>query len=233
MSDLTPVFHGEVMLAGWSESHNGGAKVTFWLSDPSELDAFRAMTVAKGKTAGQRLGCALVEIGDDDKPVQPAKPVQPEPESFGHYYQALHKTGWFYSPRVIAAAGTDAAFLNFIRQQRCVYCGSDQNPDNPVEAAHVRRVANGAGMGIKPEYSAIPLCHVHHALQHSQGESALGDSDWYDRQLAETKKAFVQRELRAIFKVESMREVPPANFANWAEAVGIADTLPAALRGHA
>ena len=66
---MTPVFQDEVMLAGWSESHNGGAKVTFWLSDPSALDAFRAMTVAKGKTAGQRLACVLVEIGDDEKPV--------------------------------------------------------------------------------------------------------------------------------------------------------------------
>ena len=69
---MIPVFQDEVMLAGWSESHNGGAKVTFWLSDPSALESFRAMTVAKGKTAGQRLACVLVEIGDDEKPVEPA-----------------------------------------------------------------------------------------------------------------------------------------------------------------
>lgn len=69
---MTPVFQDEVMLAGWSESHNGGAKVTFWLSDPSALESFRAMTVAKGKTAGQRLACVLVEIGDDENPVESA-----------------------------------------------------------------------------------------------------------------------------------------------------------------
>lgn len=68
---MTPVFKDEVMLAGWSESHNGGAKVTFWLPDPSALDAFRTMTVAKGKTAGQRLACVLVQIGDDEKPIEP------------------------------------------------------------------------------------------------------------------------------------------------------------------
>lgn len=68
---MNPTFHGEVQLAGWSESHNGGCKVTFWLAESSDLDAFRAMTVRKGNTAGQRLACALVEIGDDEQPVQP------------------------------------------------------------------------------------------------------------------------------------------------------------------
>lgn len=63
-------FQGEVMLAGWSETHNGGAKVTFWLQDSNDLDAFKAMTVAKGKTAGQRLALVAVEIGDDEQPVR-------------------------------------------------------------------------------------------------------------------------------------------------------------------
>lgn len=71
-------FQGEVMLAGWSQTHNGGAKVTFWLSDEDDLDAFKAMTVAKGKTAGQRLALVAVEIGDDEQP----KP-QPEPPKGG------------------------------------------------------------------------------------------------------------------------------------------------------
>jgi len=62
-------FQGEVMLAGWSETHNGGAKVTFWLQDSDDLEAFKTMTVAKGKTAGQRLALVAVEIGDDEQPV--------------------------------------------------------------------------------------------------------------------------------------------------------------------
>lgn len=66
-------FQGEVMLAGWSQTHNGGAKVTFWLADDTDLEAFKAMTVAKGKTAGQRLALVAVEIGDDEKPVASSK----------------------------------------------------------------------------------------------------------------------------------------------------------------
>ncbi|MDN7179064.1 hypothetical protein M0D69_13785 [Caballeronia sp. SEWSISQ10-4 2] len=70
MSDITPTFHGEVQLASWSESHNGGAKVVLWLSEPSDLDAFRALTLRKGNTAGQRFMVAMVEIGEDEQPVQ-------------------------------------------------------------------------------------------------------------------------------------------------------------------
>ena len=67
---MKPTFTGEIQLAGWSESHNGGCKVTFWLQSPDELEAFRALTVRKGNTAGHRFMAALVEIGDDEKPIQ-------------------------------------------------------------------------------------------------------------------------------------------------------------------
>jgi hypothetical protein len=61
-------FQGEIMLAGWSETHTGGAKVTFWLPDAESLDTFRTMTVRKGNTAGQRFMAVLVELNDDDSP---------------------------------------------------------------------------------------------------------------------------------------------------------------------
>lgn len=69
---MTPTFAGEMQLAGWSESHTSGCKVTFWLSSPDDLEAFRALTVRKGNTAGHRFMAALVEIGDDERPIQPA-----------------------------------------------------------------------------------------------------------------------------------------------------------------
>ena len=71
---ITPTFTGEIQLAGWSESHTSGCKVTFWLQSPDELEAFRALTVRKGNTAGHRFMAALVEIGDDEMPVEPPKP---------------------------------------------------------------------------------------------------------------------------------------------------------------
>jgi hypothetical protein len=69
--DIQPTFQGEAQLAGWSETHAGGAKITFWLPDAADLDVFRALTVRKGGTAGQRFMMVLVEIGDDEQPVPP------------------------------------------------------------------------------------------------------------------------------------------------------------------
>ena len=74
---IEPVFSAEVQLAGWSQTHNGGIKIVLWLSDDSELEVFRAMTCRKGGTAGQRLMCVMVEIGDDELPKSQGKPHTP------------------------------------------------------------------------------------------------------------------------------------------------------------
>ena len=76
--EIIPTFHGEMQLAGWSETHTGGCKVTFWLPDPADLEAFRTLTVRKGNQAGHRFMVAMVEIGDDEQPVQ-GNPVQGNP----------------------------------------------------------------------------------------------------------------------------------------------------------
>jgi len=68
---MQPTFKDEVMLLGWSETHTGGAKITLQLPDSEALEPFKSMTVAKGKLAGQRLACVLVEIGDDEQPKEP------------------------------------------------------------------------------------------------------------------------------------------------------------------
>lgn len=80
---LKTAFHGELMLAGWSETHNGGAKVTFWLPSAEELDAFRHMTVKKGNTAGHRFAAVLVELDDNDQPAGQVGPQQPQPQPQG------------------------------------------------------------------------------------------------------------------------------------------------------
>lgn len=65
-------FQGEVQLLNWSETHSGGAKVVLQLADAEDLEKFKAMTVRKGKLAGQRLAVVMVEIGDDEQPVEQA-----------------------------------------------------------------------------------------------------------------------------------------------------------------
>ena len=71
MSDVKPAYAGELMLAGWTQNHTSGAKVCFWLPDDDALEAFKHLTVRKGNTAGQRFMAVLVQIGDDDQPIEP------------------------------------------------------------------------------------------------------------------------------------------------------------------
>lgn len=75
---IKPSFQGEIMLAGWQESHTAGAKITFWLPDSASLEVFKGMTSKKGNTAGQRFMAVLVEVGDDDQPIAPETPAKPK-----------------------------------------------------------------------------------------------------------------------------------------------------------
>lgn len=79
MTDSHIAFQGEVQLLNWSETHNGGAKIVLQLADAADLEKFKSMTVKKGNHAGQRLATVMVEIGDDEKPVEQA-PFTPEPK---------------------------------------------------------------------------------------------------------------------------------------------------------
>lgn len=78
---ITPTFTGEVQLAGCNWSHNSGSKITFWLPDDSQLDVFRDLTAKKGKQAGHRFMCVLVEIGDDELPIEPSPAQEIEPKT--------------------------------------------------------------------------------------------------------------------------------------------------------
>lgn len=69
MNPQAIAFQGEVQLLRWSETSNQGATVTLQLADPSDLERFKTMTLAKGKQAGQRLAAVMVEVGDDEQPV--------------------------------------------------------------------------------------------------------------------------------------------------------------------
>lgn len=66
MADLQPAFSGEVQLRRWSESSTQGVQVTFALADADELEPLKAKS-------GKRFACVLVEIGDDEAPVQQHK----------------------------------------------------------------------------------------------------------------------------------------------------------------
>ena len=151
MSEIQTAFQGEIQLAGWSETHNGGCKVTFWLPDAAELDAFRALTVRKGNTAGHRFMAALVEIGDDEQPVQQAQPEKPkggalailagrlcQDDEFRNFLATTYGVSWR-----IASPSEDIA--QWIREQ----CGVESRAEldhNDAAAAIFHQVIRGPWM---------------------------------------------------------------------------------------
>jgi hypothetical protein len=108
MSDLQPVFSGEMQLMNWGESSANGAWVKFWIT-PEDLEAFRSLKCKSGKIAGHRVAAVLVEIGDDELPVQRA-PEAEKANDYGQHYAVLYKSGWFHNPKVVTTLGVPATF---------------------------------------------------------------------------------------------------------------------------
>lgn len=144
--------------------------------------------------------------------------------------KALRLSSFFRSPEIWRAIGTDAEFLAWLRQQKCAYCHAEPNEHKPTEAAHVRRVAEGAGVAIKPDYCAIPLCHTHHSLQHAQGESALGGKEWFDKKRVEYVTRWAWELLKQQLGYSSWKQVPPDTLYAWAELKGVLTYLPPEYR---
>lgn len=155
-----------------------------------------------------------------------AKQQEPAPADYGQAARVLKLSGFFRCPDVWEAIGTDAQFLAWLRDQPCAFC----NVPGPSEAAHVRRVANGAGTGIKPPYSAIPLCHAHHEAQHQHGEGAIKGKDQVDRWRIQYLEHWAWDRFKALLGYESMAQIPPAETTRWANENGVAKYLPTTFR---
>lgn len=61
---MNPTFQGEVQFRRWSDSSTQGVQVTFALPDSEALEPLKGME-------GKRFMAVLVQIGDDEQPVQP------------------------------------------------------------------------------------------------------------------------------------------------------------------
>lgn len=165
---------------------------------------------------GQQVGLAFADV------------TQQKKHAYGVEAQKLKLSGFCRSPAVWEVIGQDSQFLAWVRAQPCII------PEGPHEgdivAAHVRRVADGAGTGIKPEFSAVPMCARHHREQHQHGESVLGGKEKFDAWRIETVERWAWEMLRAWMGYESMADVPPPTLRAWARDRGVDHLLPAIYR---
>ncbi|WP_020408946.1 hypothetical protein [Hahella ganghwensis] len=146
---------------------------------------------------------------------------------YGEMAKLLKLKGFFRVLDVWRAIGPDSHFTAWIRNQKCCFSGVYGTDQDPVQVAHVRRVANGSGTGIKPPYSSIPLLASNHAKQHQQGESALGGKEWFDKQRIEHVERWAWETLKNTLGYQSMADVPPKELKLWAQKHDVLRFVPA------
>lgn len=180
---------------------------------------------------GHQVGVAFADVDSYGEPMLPEKPLEVpnSAKNFGAEAKALRLSSFFRTPAVWKAIGSDSNFLEWLRLQKCAKCGHQDYTGTDTglmrcEAAHVRRVKDGSGTSIKPEYSAIPLCHRHHKLQHDKGESALAID--MDHARLHYVRLWAWESLKQQLGYESWKLVPPIVLKDWAERNNVAQYLP-------
>ncbi len=193
-SETDLCFDDEVMLAGYSESHTSGPKVTFWLFDPHQLDIFRGFTIRKGNVAGQRFRLTLVEIPDGElEPEGGAVSVTDsrEPNELarsmmaGGYFnnpklwQALHVTGVYTKKQHEAwLKGHDCLLIDARVRKLLNYNVEHQWAADACEGDIVAHHCTGAELPVDadsrnpqkpPWWYAVPLCWIAHHQNWAHG----------------------------------------------------------------
>lgn len=186
-------------------------------------DADVIVALSLSKFADQRFKFRVRVIQDADGKDMGKKPKGP----YSTQAQALWKSAFFRNPKVWSSLGTDEEFLAWIRKQKCCVdektYGSHQGDIVPM---HVRRIAHGAGVALKPPFSAIPGCWSHHQVQTDDGESAVGGREFYEKQRIVHLQRWAWERLTVVLGYESMAQVPPIKVFDWASELGLEKYLP-------
>ena len=196
----------DTKIVGYGESDSSGCWLKLQLL-PEHMDAIR----------GRRGD--MVDIVIAEPPEPQCEPITAKPKAtgkgeHGKAWALLYKSGWWYCPDVWPLFGTDADYQAWCRSQPCAIPGIPCEGD--IVAAHVRRIALGAGMGIKPDYTTIPMCDTAHTrYQHQHGESAVGGKEHLDKLLAQYRTEWMKSVIREMFVRESCSQIEPGRFGRW------------------
>lgn len=149
-----------------------------------------------------------------------------KPAKYGAYAQKLRLSRFFFTPQVWQAIGSDKHYQDWCRRQPSAFSRRPGTEADPIQYAHVRRIADGAGTSIKPTHCGIPLLASEHARQHQHGESVLGGKAWADRQRVEHVVRWAWETLKAQLGYSHWPQVPPDELLHWAKRKGVDQHLP-------
>lgn len=187
-----------------------------------EIDQETWQLFMDADTTGMVVAAKACVVGEEANHVEPQKPKSAK-GPYGQEAAALERAGFFHAPPLHRAIGTDAQYLEWLRGHSCAFCFAK----GATEAAHVRRVNQGGGTDIKPQYSAIPLCRdCHRAAQHEQGKTAIGGKAQVDKYAAALLRLWARERFKEFFGVESMTQLNPGRVWEWAGQHGLTHLLP-------
>jgi hypothetical protein len=164
-------------------------------------------------------------------------PKKPE-RLYGQYAKDLKLSGFCSRREVWECLGTDDQYRQWVQRQASAWSSTfDYTSDNEprCEAAHVRRIATGAGMQLKNDYACIPLTHEEHRQQSEKGENIFSSAsetgrEWMERIRNKYVEAWAWEELKKHFGMESMADVPPRDLLEWARFFNLENFLPESYR---
>lgn len=165
----------------------------------------------------------------------PDRPAAPTVH-YGAEAKLLRLSGFCRAPAVWRAAGTDDAFRAWIQRKPSWHSGKFSEyveGEGRCIAAHVRRVADGAGTGHKPDYACVPLTDAEHKTQHAHGETALAPQAEWDKARIQYVEDWCWDAIKTALGKASMADVPPAELLAWAQKRDVANYLPECYRSAA
>lgn len=213
----TPCWEGELLLLAWNSSGANGHTATFMVAPEEGSNPFCNFKAGKN---GTPFACAMVEIGDDEKPVvQPpsdkklpaAQPQKQESEKpFGASATLLYRTGWLVHTATLEALGGVEMFRDWVRNQPC--CINENGHDTRI----IPRTLEAGD-----PWAIAPMCFLHRVPE------TLAKS--WKRKFA---MAWARDRLCEILEAtDGLGTVDPEKIYDWAHANGVHTTLPQEYRG--
>ncbi len=210
----------QATVAGFRSLADGTLRIQVDVHHGDAQEALGLLCEVGAAVAVARLRESPPEWHEETPPGDTGESEEPEKRDAltGQVLAAFYKNGFWHAPRALKALGNDAQFLQWCRgQPHCWHCGGAAGDTGlhgielAIQAAHVRRVGNGAGTGTKPPFSAIPLCNVCHGIQHAVGESGLGPPEWWDSKAAKAREEWGHERLREHFGTEHVSQTVSAD----------------------
>jgi len=151
---------------------------------------------------------------------------------YGKQAKALILSGFFKHLSVWQEIAPEPEYFEWVwRQKSCISgaysYGSDKYPDGYCVQAHILKVEQGSGKGIKPPYFVVPLTVDEHNEQHQHGYSVLGKTiDELAAIAFKHLETFMRGKLKAHLGYDSLGAIPPTVLLEWCETRNLTMYLP-------